>query len=394
MKETAKKKWLGSAFIGAAFLMATSAIGPGFITQTTVFTAKQGASFGFVILVSIVIDIIVQLNIWKAIAVSGLKAPALANKVLPGAGYLLTMLVFVGGMVFNIGNVAGCGLGMQTTIGMDATTGAIISGVFAIIIFLVKEFGKAMDSLAKWLGILMIVMVLTVAISVQPPMGQIVNETVWPSQINTLSILTLVGGTVGGYISFAGAHRMLDAQGTDKVNMPQVNRSAVTGIAISGVMRVCLFVAAFGVIATGFVPDVANPAASIFKQALGTVGEKIFGIILWCAAITSVVGASYTSVSFLETWHPLIQRYRQWFIVGFIALATMSFVFFGQPIKILVAAGAINGLILPISMALILIAVMSKKVLPNYKHPQWLIISGWLVTALVAYMSWQALAAL
>jgi Mn2+/Fe2+ NRAMP family transporter len=203
-----------------------------------------------------------------------------------------------------------------------------------------------------------------------------------------------VGGTVGGYISFAGAHRMLDAQGSDKVNMSQVDRSAVTGIAISGLMRVCLFVAAFGVIATGFVPDVANPAASIFKQALGTVGEKIFGIILWCAAITSVVGASYTSVSFLETWHPFFRRNRQWMIVGFIAFATTCFVFFGQPIKILVAAGAINGLILPISMTVILIAVMSKKILPQYQHPRWLIISGWMATALVAYMSWQALAAL
>ena len=40
-----------SVVLGAAFLMATSAIGPGFLTQTVVFTERLGASFGFVILV-------------------------------------------------------------------------------------------------------------------------------------------------------------------------------------------------------------------------------------------------------------------------------------------------------------------------------------------------------
>jgi Mn2+/Fe2+ NRAMP family transporter len=79
-------------------------------------------------------------------------------------------------------------------------------------------------------------------------------------------------------------------------------------------------------------------------------------------------------------------------IVAFIAIATLSFALFGQPIKILVAAGAINGLILPISMAFILLAVMSKKIIPGYRHPTWLVITGWLATALVAYMSWKALA--
>src|SRR5690606_24660813 len=51
-----------SALLGAVFLMATSAIGPGFITQTTEFTATLGAAFAFAIVVSILIDIAVQLN--------------------------------------------------------------------------------------------------------------------------------------------------------------------------------------------------------------------------------------------------------------------------------------------------------------------------------------------
>ena len=80
-----------SPIIAAAFLMATSAIGPGFLTQTAVFTNQLLASFGFIILVSILLDIGAQLNIWRILSVSGMRAQELANKVMPGAGYVLTV---------------------------------------------------------------------------------------------------------------------------------------------------------------------------------------------------------------------------------------------------------------------------------------------------------------
>jgi hypothetical protein len=48
------------AIVASIFMMATSAMGPGFLTQTAVFTVKLGAAFGFAILVSILIDYVVQ----------------------------------------------------------------------------------------------------------------------------------------------------------------------------------------------------------------------------------------------------------------------------------------------------------------------------------------------
>ena len=66
--------------LGAMFLMATSAIGPGFITQTTQFTAQLGAAFAFAILVSVLVDVALQLNVWRVIGVSGLRAQELGNR--------------------------------------------------------------------------------------------------------------------------------------------------------------------------------------------------------------------------------------------------------------------------------------------------------------------------
>ena len=106
------KKVNWNVLLGAAFLMATSSIGPGFLTQTTVFTQQLMASFGFVILFSVLLDIGAQLNVWRIIGVSGKRGQDIANLVLPGLGYFVALLIVLGGLAFNIGNIAGCGLGM------------------------------------------------------------------------------------------------------------------------------------------------------------------------------------------------------------------------------------------------------------------------------------------
>lgn len=142
-----------SAILGAAFLMATSAVGPGFLTQTATFTEKLGASFGFVILVSILMDIGVQLNVWRVVTVSKLKAQEIANLVFPGMGYVLAFLIIMGGLAFNIGNIGGAGLGFQGMFGMSPVLGAMISGIIAIGLFLFKEAGKAIDKFAQLMGL-------------------------------------------------------------------------------------------------------------------------------------------------------------------------------------------------------------------------------------------------
>src|SRR3954471_10251522 len=121
MKNKADKNLQGAkgAILGAAFLMATSAIGPGFLTQTSKFTEQLLTSFGFVILISLLLDIGAQVNIWRIITVSNKRAQDLANDLLPGLGIALALLIGFGGLVFNIGNIAGTGLGLNALTGID-----------------------------------------------------------------------------------------------------------------------------------------------------------------------------------------------------------------------------------------------------------------------------------
>ncbi|MGB3261268.1 NRAMP family divalent metal transporter [Paenisporosarcina sp.] len=375
-----------SLLLGAAFLMATSAIGPGFLTQTTVFTESLLASFGFVILISIIIDIGAQLNIWRIIAVSEKRAQDIANDILPGLGYFLAILIVMGGLAFNIGNIAGAGLGTNVLFGISAQTGAILSGILAIGIFVVKEAGKAMDKFAQILGFVMIALTVYVMFTAAPPVGEAVVKTFVPDKIDILAIVTLVGGTVGGYITFAGGHRLIDAgvKGVDA--LPEVNRSAVFAIVVTAIMRIALFLAVLGVVSQGLKLDSANPPASVFQHAAGNFGYKIFGIVMWAAAVTSVVGAAYTSVSFIRTFHPWLEKHHQKIIIAFIAISTIVFVFVGRPVSILVLVGSVNGLILPIALGVMLIAAYKTKIVGDYKHPMWMTIFGIIIVIAMSIM--------
>ncbi|RDC63970.1 NRAMP family divalent metal transporter [Adhaeribacter pallidiroseus] len=382
-----KTKLKGEVLLGAAFLMATSAVGPGFLTQTTVFTQSLGASFGFVILVSVIIDVGVQLNIWRVIAVAQQRAPEIANAVLPGLGVFISILIVTGGLAFNIGNVAGAGLGLQVLTGISPELGAVVSAGAAIGIFMVKEAGKAMDRLAQLLGLLMILLILYVVFTAKPPLQEAVVKTLLPDKVEVITIITLVGGTVGGYITFAGGHRLLDAGVKGSQALPQVITSAISGIAVASFIRILLFLASLGVVAQGLVIDAANPPASVFALAAGQIGYKLFGIVMFAAAITSVVGSAYTSVSFIKFFHPAIPQHENKVIIGFILVSTLIFISVGKPVMLLILAGALNGFILPITLGIILVAAYRSSVVGNYRHPTWLTIFGVAVVLIMAWMS-------
>ena len=383
-----------ASLVAAIFMMATSAIGPGFITQTATFTAKMGAAFAFGVLASILIDFVVQLNIWRIVTLTRMRAAELANKAIPGSGYVLAILVIFGGVVFNVGNIAGAGLGLNALMGLDPKWGGGLSALLAIGIFSSHRAGLAVDKLIVWLGLLMIGLTVFVAFASNPPLGQALYQTVLPDQINFATITTIVGGTVGGYITYAGAHRLLDRGTTGEENLEAVTRAALSGILVTGLMRYVLFLAILGVVASGVVIDIsgqgANPAAQAFEAAAGQFGLRAFGLILWAAAITSVIGAAYTSISFISVFKPNItEQGRNRATTVFIAISLLVYMLMGTaPSALLLFAGGFNGLVLPIGLSLfIYVGWRRSDMMGGYHYPRWLLVLGALTCLLTWYMA-------
>ncbi|AWB82185.1 hypothetical protein C3B44_07310 [Corynebacterium yudongzhengii] len=384
-----------TAMFGAMFLMATSAIGPGFLTQTSVFTVQMGAAFAFAILVSLLVDVAIQLNVWRVLGVSGLRANELGNRVIPFLGWVIAAFVFIGGAVFNIGNIAGTGLGMNAMFGIDPRIGGAVSAIIALLIFLSKRAGLALDRIVVGLGAIMILLMLYVAIVSAPPVGEALKQSVLPDEVDFLVITTLIGGTVGGYITFAGAHRMIDSGLSGPEHAGQVSRASILGIIVTGIMRVLLFLAILGVVATGATLSQDNTAADAFYHAAGEIGLRMFGVVLWAAGLTSVIGASYTSITFVTT-QKTAPRTRNLLTVAFIVVCGIAYLILNQaPQALLIFAGAFNGLILPVGFTLILwVALFRKDLLHGYRYPKYLIVLGLVVWALTIFLGWNSISGL
>ncbi len=162
-------------------------------------------------------------------------------------------------------------------------------------------------------------------------------------------------------------------------------------IGVASLMRILLFLAALGVVYAGLKLDPTNPPASIFRLASGEIGYKLFGLVMWSAAITSVIGSAYTSVSFIKSFHPWLSTNQRYIIIIFILISTTIFLFIGKPVKTLVFVGALNGMILPVSLGVMLLAAYKTAIIKTYKHPIWLAVLGFLVVVFMAFLGGQTI---
>ncbi len=95
------------------------------------------------------------------------------------------------------------------------------------------------------------------------------------------------------------------------------------------------------------------------------------------------------SCIFLKTLFKTVEDHESIVTIIFIVISTIAFILIGKPQKLLVVVGTLNGFILPITLAVILLASKNKKIVGNYRHSNLLYVLGWLVVIFTAYMSLQ-----
>jgi Mn2+/Fe2+ NRAMP family transporter len=57
----------------------------------------------------------------------------------------------------------------------------------------------------------------------------------------------------------------------------------------------------------------------------------------------------------------------------------------GSPAKLLILAGSLNGLILPVTLGTMLLASKRKDIIGDYKHPTWLLLFGIVIVLVAGY---------
>ena len=387
------------AALGAAFLMAASAVGPGFLIQTSRFSAQGGLPFFYVILLVTLADLVTKANVWSVVGASGLSGAQLADRVRPGLGTALTVLIAFGGLSFNVGNVGGVSLGLNAAFGLDERIGALIGGGLAAGIFCFRSAKRVVDRLAIVLSAVIAGSLLAVAIKTQPPVLRTVASLPAPESLPGafFPLITLIGGACGGYSPFSGAHRLLESGRGDPKTF---RRAAALGASVSGLVRFLLFFCVIGVCTAGdaflsenaaSIADASNPAAQTFLLAAGERGRRLFGVTLFAAGLACTIGAAYTSVSFLKTRRPFFARHERACILAMIGASTLILLIFGNPARFAILSGTVNGFVLPVSLGCILLASRKREVVGGYRHPLPFTVAGWTVVLLAAALAVRSL---
>jgi Mn2+/Fe2+ NRAMP family transporter len=61
-----------------------------------------------------------------------------------------------------------------------------------------------------------------------------------------------------------------------------------------------------------------------------------------------------------SSFSSFVDRHQKWFVIAFIVISTAVFTTIGQPVKILVLVGALNGLVLPFALGVMLPPIRRK----------------------------------
>ncbi len=345
-----KKKLLNILFwsvISAAF------IGPGTITTA----AKAGASYGYSLLWTLVFSTIACLVLQEAAA----RLSIVSNKSLGKAiadkyrgkswGWLIFALVIgaiiLGSAAYETGNLIGASSGLIIIFSSDPRIWVVIISVVAASALLFP----GLQILARMLGFLVVVMglaFLLTAILLKPDFPRILQGAFLPSfpDGSNLLILGLVGTTVVPYNLFLGSGLADKSQ-----SIKEMRFSLAVAIILGGIISMAVLV-----VGTSVQGEFSFPAlGDALSSKLGLWAVWFFGIGLFAAgfssAITAPLASALTARDLFQKENNSIWKSRgRYFIItwGLVLLAGLVFGSIGlKPVPAIIAAQALNGLILP-----------------------------------------------
>lgn len=366
-----KKRLLNILFwsvLSAAF------IGPGTITTA----AKAGANFQFDLLWALVFSTIACLVLQEAAA----RLSIVSNKNLGTAiadtfgdvkgGWMVFVLIIgaiiIGSAAYQTGNLLGAAEGILL-IGTFKSWQIIIAiGLLAGIALLFPS----LQILARTLGFLVVLMgfaFITTAILMKPDMASIASGSFIPQmpEGSGLLILGLIGTTVVPYNIFLGSGL------TDKTQSIKEMRFGISiAILLGGITSMAVLIVGSS-ISGEFTYEALGQTLS---KSLGSWALWFFGFGLFAAGFSSSITAPLASAI---TARDLFQHknQRKWAekgiyfkgIWGLVLLTGLGFGLVGlKPIPAIIAAQALNGLILPFISIFLWFAINNKRLMAQNKN--------------------------
>jgi manganese transport protein len=346
-------------------VIAAAFIGPGTVTTA----AKAGADYGPDLLwalgFSVLACFILQEAASRVTSVSGTGLGDHFNRLLNrrSAVFFIILTIVLGCVAYEAGNLLGAvaGLALLTDLPSYALTGSI--GLAALLLLSIRNIGK----LVQWLGIIVAVMGICFVSSavLQDVSFSSVLSGLFVPRIpdgGNLLVIALIGTTVVPYNIFLGAG-MKHSQ-----RLKEMRISLGLAILLGGIISMGILITG-----TAIQEEFTFTALSLaLENQLGPAAGSLLGIGLFAAGLSSSVTAPLAAAISMKALFP---RQAQWNeggryfrLTAVITLLTgLAFGLSGiQPVPVIVAAQAFNGIILPLVAVLLFILSNSREQLGEH----------------------------
>lgn len=372
------------SIISAAF------IGPGTVTTASKAGATYGTSLIWALLFSTIATIVLQEAAARLTIASGKNlGEIVATKFGDNLGLkiILFLSIFVGCAAYQAGNMLGAISGIKLLHDWSMPMIAIWTagiGLIAAILLLIGNF----KTIANVLGLVVALMggvFLYVAFTTDISLASVASGAFIPSfpTGSLLLILGLIGTTIVPYNLFL-ASGISKGQG-----IREMRQGLAIAVLIGGIISIAILIAGTNV--TGEF-SFENLAATLAKKT-GAWAATLFGIGLFAAglssSITSPLAAAVTAQSLFDkkgNWSAKSLNFK--LVWGIVLVFGLGFGIFGaKPIPAIILAQAVNGLLLPIVVVFLILAVNDVELLgKKYVNSLGLNIISLLIVSVVCYL--------
>lgn len=386
----------GRLRFGPAWVVTAAFIGPGTVTTATIAGASYGAALLWTLLVATFVTIALQEMVARVTLATGKPFGAALRERFTGPRRLaivglVVASIAVGNTAFQVGNIAGAGLALQSFGQAPLWPWAIIVADLA---FLALWFGAGayIETILK-LTVAAIGFCFLLTLALAPVDWVAAAGGLVPSLPSGSSLLALglIGTTVVPYNLFL--HSSLITGGLRRSRDAGVLRAdTVAAVAAGGAFSAAIVLTSAATIPGSAVASAGDMAAQL-RPLLGPVASVAFALGLFAAglssAITAPLAASYAITQVLGgRWSSggvRSPRFRLiWIAV--IVLGLLPLVVGVEPVAAIVAAQALNGILLPLLAVLLVVIANDPALMGPLKNRLASNVAGLLAVAVAALL--------
>jgi NRAMP (natural resistance-associated macrophage protein)-like metal ion transporter len=410
-----------------------SKLGPGLITGASdddpsgIATYSQvGAQFGYSLLWTMLISYPLMAAIQEICGrigrVTGCGLAANLRKNYPRPLLFFVLLLMSAANVFNLGaDIGAMGSSAALLVPGSATGFTVLFGVVSLLTILFIPYTTYAKYL-KWLTISLFAY-FGVAFLVHVSWSDVVRATVIPriafSRESFIALIAVLGTTISPYLFFwqasqeaeevrnnRGEKALKRAPAQAREQLQRIHADTLVGMAFSNIVAFFIILTAAATLHTHGITNISScaqaasalePIAGRFAGVLfvcGIVGTGLLAVPVLAASVAYGIGEGCNWKTSLERKPSEAPRFY-----AAIALATLIGLLLNflhiDPVKALVWAAALNGLVAAPLMVVIMFMASSSKVMGKFKVPAYLLWTGWLATATMGcvcagvFLTWQ-----